>query len=836
VASESLSFPILARDEASSKFRDVGRAALDASGKIDIAAASLKVFDAATIKSGKAADTSTAAMKTHRAAALLFADAENVLAGKATVTTKLMADQGRTLEDAGKSAEAAAGTGGTSGLSALIGAGGAGGGGMAGLIATGVALSPVLATLTVGTAGLGLAALGASKNTALMAQVMAPLKSDLAAFDKSLQPQVLGVFNQGVKLAGHLLGDVQPVAKATGTALGGLLGAVDKEFRSQTWQQFFSFMSKTAGPDVTLLQGAFVALLDALPPLVQGLQPVAVALLTIVKDGSQALDILTHFPGVVTGSGLALDTFHTKATAASGSIHLFSGSTGAAVTSADRGTGVMSAFGHALGFVSSLSQGAHLWLGLATGNIKDSGQAAAVAGPKFFSLNQAVAKLNTSMQTLVGNLLTLQGGNLSWKQSLQAAETQLKSNTAGLEGNSKNALANKQAVLASTNAALAFASQELATGKNISGASTTVQAQIKWLQGLHDKSQFVKDELHALRQEEKLLQAQQINQTIHVQGLGQWQVSQSLAPGTGHRRASGGLVPGYGGGDKWPALLEGGEAIVPKHLTPMVAPFLKAHRVPGFAAGGLVPSYSGSAAMAPWVKADDKATIRLIDLAVVKATLAGIAAAKAAAAASFGAAHGSGGPSSGAVSALQRYAASLFGQFGWSASQLGPLIALWNGESGWNPLARNPSSGAFGIPQALPPGKMGALAASGNAAAQIRWGEGYIHSVYGTPANAYGTWLSRSPHWYGGGTRSAFPGLAVVGERGPEIVSFRGGETVTPVTGGGPSDNLLSQVLAELRTLNRQTAAAPGRTSAGLADALNGVARTSRYSGMYSSR
>lgn len=57
--------------------------------------------------------------------------------------------------------------------------------------------------------------------------------------------------------------------------------------------------------------------------------------------------------------------------------------------------------------------------------------------------------------------------------------------------------------------------------------------------------------------------------------------------------AEGWRVPGYGGGDRWPALLEGGEAVVPKHLTPAVAPFLKAHGVPGFAAGVITHPYSG---------------------------------------------------------------------------------------------------------------------------------------------------------------------------------------------------------------------------------------------------
>jgi hypothetical protein len=45
-------------------------------------------------------------------------------------------------------------------------------------------------------------------------------------------------------------------------------------------------------------------------------------------------------------------------------------------------------------------------------------------------------------------------------------------------------------------------------------------------------------------------------------------------------------VPGYGGGDTHPAWLEGGEAVVPKHLVPAIAPFLAANRVPGFQAGG----------------------------------------------------------------------------------------------------------------------------------------------------------------------------------------------------------------------------------------------------------
>lgn len=46
-------------------------------------------------------------------------------------------------------------------------------------------------------------------------------------------------------------------------------------------------------------------------------------------------------------------------------------------------------------------------------------------------------------------------------------------------------------------------------------------------------------------------------------------------------------IPGYGGGDIYPAMLEPGEAVVPKHLVGALAPFLGAHGVPGFASGGV---------------------------------------------------------------------------------------------------------------------------------------------------------------------------------------------------------------------------------------------------------
>ena len=77
-------------------------------------------------------------------------------------------------------------------------------------------------------------------------------------------------------------------------------------------------------------------------------------------------------------------------------------------------------------------------------------------------------------------------------------------------------------------------------------------------------------------------------------------------------------------------------------------------------------------------------------------------------------------------------------------------IALVMGESGWNPRAQNPSSGAFGIPQALPASKMASAGSdwATSGFTQLRWMMSYIASVYGDPAHAYSSWLGRSPHWY----------------------------------------------------------------------------------------
>lgn len=84
------------------------------------------------------------------------------------------------------------------------------------------------------------------------------------------------------------------------------------------------------------------------------------------------------------------------------------------------------------------------------------------------------------------------------------------------------------------------------------------------------------------------------------------------------------------------------------------------------------------------------------------------------------------------------------------AAQFACLDALWQHESNWNPHARNPSSGAYGIPQALPAGKMASFGAdwAQNPITQVRWGLWYISASYRTPCGAWAFWKAHYPHWY----------------------------------------------------------------------------------------
>lgn len=85
---------------------------------------------------------------------------------------------------------------------------------------------------------------------------------------------------------------------------------------------------------------------------------------------------------------------------------------------------------------------------------------------------------------------------------------------------------------------------------------------------------------------------------------------------------------------------------------------------------------------------------------------------------------------------------------GFDLQQFACLEKLFTKESNWNPSARNKSSGAYGIPQALPGPKMATAGSDWqtNAATQIRWGLSYIKGRYGTPCSAWSH--SQAKGWY----------------------------------------------------------------------------------------
>jgi hypothetical protein len=96
----------------------------------------------------------------------------------------------------------------------------------------------------------------------------------------------------------------------------------------------------------------------------------------------------------------------------------------------------------------------------------------------------------------------------------------------------------------------------------------------------------------------------------------------------------------------------------------------------------------------------------------------------------------------------QRIACSLLPKYGFSTSEMSALVPMWTNESHWSQSAENPSSGAYGIPQALPGSKMASVGSDWqtNPATQIRWGLGYIKERYGSPSQAWAFWQANN--WY----------------------------------------------------------------------------------------
>lgn len=83
---------------------------------------------------------------------------------------------------------------------------------------------------------------------------------------------------------------------------------------------------------------------------------------------------------------------------------------------------------------------------------------------------------------------------------------------------------------------------------------------------------------------------------------------------------------------------------------------------------------------------------------------------------------------------------------GWTGDQWTALEKLWTQESGWNNLAQNPTSTAYGIAQFLDSTWSGYGSKTSDPTLQIRYGLAYIAHRYGTPAAAWAHEVAQG--WY----------------------------------------------------------------------------------------
>jgi hypothetical protein len=98
--------------------------------------------------------------------------------------------------------------------------------------------------------------------------------------------------------------------------------------------------------------------------------------------------------------------------------------------------------------------------------------------------------------------------------------------------------------------------------------------------------------------------------------------------------------------------------------------------------------------------------------------------------------------------ASRNYARQEIISYKWTPAHFDCLNILWTKESNWRTKAENKSSGAYGIPQALPAEKMSRFGNDYriNPQTQIKWGLLYIKERYKDPCQALSHHHKRN--WY----------------------------------------------------------------------------------------
>ena len=92
----------------------------------------------------------------------------------------------------------------------------------------------------------------------------------------------------------------------------------------------------------------------------------------------------------------------------------------------------------------------------------------------------------------------------------------------------------------------------------------------------------------------------------------------------------------------------------------------------------------------------------------------------------------------------KKYAKSRLSAWGWDENQFDSLDKLWDAESNWNYKAKNPKSGAAGIPQLI--GGSNVENFDNDYTVQIEHGFSYIKKRYKTPDEAWK--FHKKKGWY----------------------------------------------------------------------------------------
>jgi SLT domain-containing protein len=295
------------------------------------------------------------------------------------------------------------------------------------------------------------------------------------------------------------------------------------------------------------------------------------------------------------------------------------------------------------------------------------------------------------------------------------------------------------------------------------------------------------------------------------------------AAGQGNVRfhaAMGGRVPfsaGIPGKDSVLVMTKPGEIFVPPEKGPMLAPALHAAGIPGFASGGFAGMDSALGSMAGVSAGVEGRGAAAAMAAGVKAAIAKEKASMAAMSAvgpSSGGGHVGWAPGAG-VNQWRLTTLSALAQLGLPSGFVLDVLYQMMTESGGNPnivnrwdsnwLAGHPS---VGLMQVIA-GTFAAYAGPYRNTGPFSYGVSvnpmaniYAALNYGKHGRGFGTGPGQigSGHGYAAGTPSAAPGWAVVGERGPELVKFSGGEQVVPgVPGFATGGQVARQGAADLR-------------------------------------